>query len=535
MQSTLKAKSKTHPGMLPQFQALKVSFDASAKVKAGTSETDSGKQRLKASRVVDQTAFQHGRGERPKGPLPSLQREEESGVIRVFVRSSNGKPLMPCHPARARQLLGSGRARVHRLYPYTIRLVDRKKGAKQPVVLKVDPGAVTTGIALNRQELHNRKHQAVLHLAELTHRGAQVRAALARRAAYRRRRRSRNLRYRAPRFLNRMKDKGWLVPSLRSRVDNILSWQQRYSKLVPITSIEIESVRFDLQKDNNPEISGIGYQQGTLAGYEVREYLLEKWGRKCAYCDANNVPLQIDHIVPQKPKNRLASKGSNRPSNLTVACESCNRAKSNNPVELFLSDQPDRLEYILSHTKRPLNAAAAVNGTRAAIVKKLVDLSGIPVTEFSGGRTKFNRSKLGIPKTHAVDAACVGGLEHLKNWNAPVILIKATGRGSYQRTRLTKDGFPRGYLLRKKSVKEFRTGDLVRALVPAGKKAGTYIGRVAIRLSGSFDIQTATGTIQGISHGYCRRLLAGDGYHYQISVNAIHPVDKAASLLARSL
>jgi hypothetical protein len=48
-----------------------------------------------------------------------------------------------------------------------------------------------------------------------------------------------------------------------------------------------------LQKLENPEISGIAYQQGTLAGYELREYLLEKWGRKCAYCDATNVPLQI--------------------------------------------------------------------------------------------------------------------------------------------------------------------------------------------------------------------------------------------------
>ena len=29
----------------------------------------------------------------------------------------------------------------------------------------------------------------------------------------------------------------------------------------------------------NAEISGVEYQQGELQGYEVREYLLEKWGR----------------------------------------------------------------------------------------------------------------------------------------------------------------------------------------------------------------------------------------------------------------
>jgi 5-methylcytosine-specific restriction endonuclease McrA len=521
--------------MLPQFQALKVSFDAPAKVKASANGTDLGERVLRASLANDQAAFQHGRGERPKGPLPSLQREERSGVIRIFVRAADGKPLMPCHPARARQLLRSGRARIHRLYPFTIRLLDRKTGAKQPVVFKIDPGAITSGIAINRQDIQNRSHQTVLHLAELKHRGAQVRTTLGQRAAYRRRRRSKNLRYRAQRFLNRTRRSGWLAPSLQSRVDNIVSWQQRYSKLVPVTSIEIESVRFDLQKIDNADVSGIGYQQGTLAGYELREYLLEKWGRKCAYCDATNVPLQIDHIVPQKPKNRLLPKGSNRPSNLTIACDSCNRAKGNNPVELFLSGQPHRLESIFSHTKRPLNAAAAANSTRNAIVKKFKNLLDISVSEFSGGRTKFNRSKLGVPKSHALDAACVGELEQLRNWKAPVMLIKATGRGSYQRTRVTKDGFPGGYLLRTKSVKGFRTGDLVRALVPTGKKAGTYVGRVAIRLSGRFDIRTRTQKIQGISHRYCSRLLAGDGYHYQLSVNAIHPVDKGVSLLARSL
>ena len=517
MRSTLKTKSKTHPGMLPQSHALEVSFDAPAKAKAGTGETDSGEPRLQASLAVDQADFQHGRGERPKGPSPSLRREEKCGVIRVFVVGSNAKPLMPCHPARARQLLQRRRARVHRFYPYTIRLVERKARVTQPVVLKIDPGAVTTGIALNRQELNDKTSQIVLHLAELTHRGAQIRAALCQRRGYRHRRRSANLRYRAPRFLNRTRPKGWVPPSLQARVDNIVSWQRRYAKLVPITSIEIESVKFDLQKLENPEISGTAYQQGTLAGYELREYLLEKWDRKCAYCDAKNVPLQVEHIVPQRPNNPFAPKGSDRPSNLTIACEPCNRAKSNRPIEEFLAAQPGRLDRILSHTRKPLDAAAAVNATRATIVRELQGVSSIPVVSFSGGRTKFTRSKLGIPKTHALDAACVGEVEELQNWKAPVLRIKATGQGSYQRTRVTRNRFPRGYLPRRKSVKGFRTGDFVKAVVPAGKKAGTYVGRVAVRSKGSFDVQTGTGTIQGIGYRYCRRLFLGDGYRYQIA------------------
>jgi hypothetical protein len=46
-------------------------------------------------------------------------------------------------------------------------------------------------------------------------------------------------------------------------------------------------------KGENPEIGGIEYQQGTLAGFEVREYLLAKWDRRCAYCDATDTPLNV--------------------------------------------------------------------------------------------------------------------------------------------------------------------------------------------------------------------------------------------------
>lgn len=536
MQSTFEGKSKTHPGMLPQSQALKVSFEGPAKVKVGTSEPDLNRSRPKALFAANQTDFQHGRGERPKGPLPSLQREEKSGVIRVFVKAYNGMPLMPCHPARARQFLKEGRARIHKHYPFTIRLRDRVDGVKQLLVFKVDPGATKTGLALNRQDVDDPTNQTVVHLAELRHRGAQIRGVVARRRGYRRRRRCANLRHRAPRFANRRRKEGWLPPSLRSRVDNITSWFKRYSKLVPINSVEIEAVRFDTQAMENSEISGKEYQQGTLAGYELREYLLEKWHRKCAYCDASDEPLEIDHIVPRNPRNRLAQKGSNRPSNLTLACHGCNKAKGNISIEEFLRDDPDRLVRILSETRKPLDGAAAVNTTRKALFRRIRAESGLLVAGFSGGRTKFNRSKLGVPKTHALDAACVGEVYSLSNWRCRVLQIEATGRGSYQRTRVTKEGFPRGYLPRTRSVRGFRTGDLVRANVPFGKKAGTYIGRVAVRSSGWFNIQSKAGTIQDINYKFCRRLQAGDGYTYQQSNNkGDYPIAKARVSSADSL
>jgi hypothetical protein len=138
----------------------------------------------------------------------------------------------------------------------------------------------------------------------------------------------------------------------------------------------------------------------------------------------------------------------------------------------------------------------------------------LPVETGSGGRTKYNRSQLQLPKTHALDAACVGNVADVRNTATPVLAIKATGRGSYQRTRVDKFGFPRGYLMKQKSVKGFQTGDLVSAHVPSGKKAGSYLGRVAVRASGSFNIQVAGQTVQGISHRHCRLIQRSDGYGY---------------------
>jgi len=142
----------------------------------------------------------------------------------VFVLDTRKSPLMPCSEKRARLLLRKQRAVVHRLIPFTIRLKDRtrQESAVQPTVLKVDPGSKTTGIALARVEARaeGEVHHA-LHLAELIHRGEEVRQRLRKRAGYRRRRRSTNLRYRAPRWRHRRRAPGWLPPSLHSRIGNV--------------------------------------------------------------------------------------------------------------------------------------------------------------------------------------------------------------------------------------------------------------------------------------------------------------------------
>lgn len=413
---------------------------------------------------------------------------------------------MPCTEKRARLLLERGRARVHRRQPFVIRLIDRKAADSdfQPLALKIDPGSKETGFALVRQ---NGKVITVLSLLELIHRGLQIKKALQQRAGYRRRRRSKNLRYRAPRFDNRTRPEGWLPPSLQHRVDTTLSWVNRVQRWTPLTDLVVERVKFDMQKMQNPEISGVEYQQGKLQGYEVREYLLEKWGRKCMYCQAENVPLQVEHIAPR------SNGGSNRVSNLGLACGPCNRRKGSQSVDLFLKKKPELLKKIKAQAKASLRDAAAVNATRNAIFLELLE-TGLAVETGTGAQTKFNRCRLGIPKAHALDAACVGNIEAVLDWQKPTLSIKATGRGDYQRTRVCDSGFPRGYLTRQKRHYGFQTGDQVIAVVTKGKKVGTYTGRVAVRKTGSFNIQTSNGVIQGISHKYCSVIQWADGYSY---------------------
>ncbi len=275
----------------------------------------------------------------------------------------------------------------------------------------------------------------------------------------------------------------------------------------PVVAVSVERVHFDTQLMENPSISGVEYQQGTLAGYETREYVLEKWGRSCAYCDAENVPLNLDHVVPR------ASNGSNRPSNLVPACVPCNQRKGSRPLAEFLKRDPERLERILAGLKAPLRDAAAMNSTRWALDCALRAL-GVPVEAASGGRTKWNRHRFSVPKTHANDAACVGNVGGVIGADTQTLYVRSMGRGDYQRQNTDAYGFPRGApKMRAKRVRGFGTGDIVRATPPRGKYAGTYVGRVAVRAKGQFAVH-ANGKKVDVFWRHCRVLQRADGYRY---------------------
>jgi 5-methylcytosine-specific restriction endonuclease McrA len=425
-------------------------------------------------------------------------------MSKIFVIDSEKRPLNPIHPARARQLLRNKKAAVFRRFPFTLILKESQpESPVSPLRLKIDPGAKITGLALV-----NDFTGEVVFAAQLKHRGLAIRDALTSRRQLRRSRRNRQTRYRKPRFLNRMRPDGWLAPSLQSRIENIKTWVDKLRRFAPIQAISQELVRFDMQLMRNRDIQGKEYQQGTLAGYETREFLLEKWQRKCAYCGIKDVPLQIEHIHPR------AKGGSNSIANLTLSCAKCNANKGTKDVKEFLKNDPSRLEKILKQAKSPLADAATVNSTRFALLKVL-RATGLPVETGSGGLTKFNRSQQNLEKTHWLDAACVGKSTPILNVkNVKPLSVEAKGHGTRQSCRTDKYGFPNRHCSRTKFHYGFQTGDIVKAVVKSGKKSGEYVGRIATRATGSFNISTKNGLVQGISYKYCKHIHKKDGYSY---------------------
>src|SRR5579859_3014920 len=423
---------------------------------------------------------------------------------RFFVLSAQRQPLDPWHPARARLLLRRGRAAIFKRFPFTIIL--KEPLAAEPVVhphtLKLDPGSRQTGIAIVAEQTGE-----VVWAAELAHRGGQIHQAMETRRALRQGRRQRHCRYRPARFDNRRRQDNWLPPSLESRIANVTTWVARLWRLCPVTGLAQELAKFDTQALANPEIRDVEYQQGTLFGYEVREYLLEKFKRTCAYCGAEQVPLQIEHV---RPRSRG---GSDRVSNLTLACRPCNQAKGNRTAAEFGHPEVERA------ARRPLNDAAAVNTTRWALYRRL-QATGLPVECGTGGRTKFNRTELGLEKAHWIDAACVGesGARVRVDQRRVPLEIQATGQGRRQRCGTDHYGFPSRHAPRAKQFLGWQTGDLVRADIPTGKHAGRHVGRIAIRyrpwfkLDG-FDVYpkclTRLQRADGYGYAQCAALAAG--------------------------
>lgn len=426
----------------------------------------------------------------------------------VLVISNSKKPLMPCSPARARELLTKGKAALFRHQPFTIILKDREDGEVQPVELKIDPGSKTTGIALVSKT--DRGNKCLIGI-NLEHRGQQIRDALLKRSQQRHSRRKRKTRYRPARFNNRTKPKGWLAPSVMHRVLTTQTWIKRLIKWCPVSEFAIETAKFDTQKMMNPDIQRKEYKHGELFEYEIKEYLLFKYEHTCQYCNgASKDPiLEKEHKIPK------SRGGSNKVNNLTLACRTCNIQKNDKTLSEwldFLSNFKGKLNHIqipnIKKAMKEINVnlkdAAIMNSTRYRI-GEFCKSFGLPVELSFGAVTKFNRSKQKYRKDHWIDAGCIGssGEQIYIPKNLFCLTVKSMGHGSRRMVQPDQYGFPNSKSKGSSKVFGFSSGDLI-------KYKNKFL-RIAVRVRGQFKSD-----IGEISYKSCKLIHKNDGYRYSL-------------------
>lgn len=302
----------------------------------------------------------------------------------VYVLNKDGKPLMPCNAVKARILLKQKKAKVIRREPFTIQLLYGSSGYKQPVTLGVDAGAKHIGVSASteRKELYSADVELRTDIVDL----------LSTRRELRRGRRSRKTRYRQARFDNRKKPEGWLAPSVQNRINAHISVIKKVCRILPVSSIVLETASFDIQKIRNPEIEGAEYQQGEqLDFWNVREYVLFRDEHICQHCKgkSGDKVLNVHHIDSRKT-------GGNAPNNLITLCETCHKAYHAGKIKLA------------QKRGQSFREASFMGIMRWALLDKLRGIYP-DVRNTYGYITKNNRIRLGLPKEHYIDAYCIAG------------------------------------------------------------------------------------------------------------------------------
>lgn len=308
----------------------------------------------------------------------------------VYVQDIDSKPMMPTtRHGKVRRLLKDNKAVVVNTCPFTIKLTYKTSDYKQEIVLGVDAGTKHVGLSATTKSKELYSSEVILRndVVEL----------LSTRRESRRARRNR-LRYRKPRFENRVKSKhhGWVAPSVRHRIDAHIRVIDNVCSILPISRIIIEVAQFDTQKINNPNISGNEYQKGDQLGFwNVREYVLARDGHKCQHCKGKSKDhiLNVHHIESRKT-------GGDSPSNLITLCETCHKEYHKGNIDLKVK------------RGKSLRDAAVMGIMKWKLYDELKSKYDNVSMTF-GYITKYNRIKYGIEKSHTSDAFVIS-----RNFNA---------------------------------------------------------------------------------------------------------------------
>lgn len=346
--------------------------------------------------------------------------------MKVYVLNKNGKPLMPCQPVIARLLLKQEKANVVKRSPFTIQLNYDTTNYIQEIKLGVDSGYKSIGFSAitNKEELISGE----VELDNMMSKRIQDKS------MYRRNKRNR-LWYRKPRFLNRVstKKKGWLPPSTERRFNTHLRIIEQIKSILPISKVIIEIAKFDIQKIENPDISGKEYQQGNMYNYRNQiAYLIAREKGLCQYCKGKykkGEGWRLHHIW---------GKSKDRSQDWALVHESCHK-------KLHAKKE----EYVLQK-KRSKSYMAS---TFMSIIRKRF----IGMFDHTYGNITFqNRVELNLEKSHINDAFVIAG----GNFQNRVIPFKVIQKRKNNRClQLNRKGFKPS--IRKQRYKH-RPKDLVK-------------------------------------------------------------------------
>lgn len=217
----------------------------------------------------------------------------------IYVLGIDGKPQMPTNrKVRVRSLFKSGLAKIVDTVPFTIRLLYENNAVLQPITLAEDPGRTNIGAAVLTQlgdlvfsaavETRNKDIKKLMTDRKV-HRQASRRGERKARQRLARRHGSmikagmlmrklpqyavdkfvtcKFIKNTEARFCNRKRIPDWLTPTVNHIVQTHINLIKKVEGYLPITDIAIEVNRFAFMQMENPEASGVDFQNGPLKGY----------------------------------------------------------------------------------------------------------------------------------------------------------------------------------------------------------------------------------------------------------------------------
>ena len=321
----------------------------------------------------------------------------------VYVLSKNGKPLMPTKRlGLVRHMFKDGRAVIAKRNPFTIQLTYTSSEFVQPIEVGVDAGYSHIGVSVKTEKEE-------LFAAEYTLLPDEKKKHDAR-AMYRRNRRSRR-RYRKPRFDNRKKPEGWLAPSVLHKAEAHIRLVENICDVAPVKTVIIEVGQFDpaLLKametgESIPE--GVDYQRGPLYFAEsLRQAVFQRDWYKCVVCGKS--PLHSKEPVHLHTHHALYWQGRHGATlnELVTICEDCHTSENHTKGGKLWGMK-------VKHTR--LEGATFMNVARWMIVDTLrekLEPLGVEVLYCYGAETSMKRKELGLEKSHATDAYCIGDFQ----------------------------------------------------------------------------------------------------------------------------